>query len=166
MAGPFDTLTEVAEAIRDKPHLSHRFPLPQKGKARPIDNLKDSGINSAFGSHDKLVLHDCDTLAAVVRLVEKVLHFKHVPVALRSGSVVQFEVHDAWKTAGPWAGKTADLKAAYKQFCLHPSQFWAAVVCASNPVEQKTALMPQFTLPLVQLAQCCILTASLGCCGM
>ena len=48
---------------------------------------------------------------------------------------------------GPWVGKTADLKSAYKQFCLHPSQFWAAVICAFDPVEQRTALMPQFTLP-------------------
>ena len=53
LAGPFSTVDEVSNAIGEVPHLCHRFPLMQKGKIRPIDNLKDSGVNAAYGNHDK-----------------------------------------------------------------------------------------------------------------
>jgi hypothetical protein len=121
--------------------------LTQKGKIRPIDNLKESGVNAAYGSHDKLVLHDVDSLAAVVRLVEKLLHFGKAEVNLRSGTNTQIVVHKSWLDKGPWVGKTADLKSAYKQFCIAPSQLWSAVICTYSPETKCAALFTQYTLP-------------------
>ncbi len=90
----------------------------------------ESGENALYGSHDKLVLHDVDLLAAVVRLVEKLRLVDKANVNFRSGTSTQIVVYKSWLDNGPWVGNTADLKSAFKQFCISPSQRWSADICA------------------------------------
>jgi hypothetical protein len=73
LRGPFDSLEEVALLLGETPHVSRRFPLIQGPKVRGIDDLTESGVNSTFGTSNKLWLMDIDSIAATIRLLEDIL---------------------------------------------------------------------------------------------
>ena len=88
LIGPLDDLPQLAKEISSVPHLSRRFPLVQASKIRAIDDMKESGVNTAFGCQDKLWLMDADTTGAMVRLAEDVLSGKVTEVYLPNGTKV------------------------------------------------------------------------------
>ena len=73
LRGPFDSIDEVSQILGETPHVSRRFPLVQGPKVRGIDDLTESGVNSTFGTSNKLWLMDIDSIAATIRLLEDVI---------------------------------------------------------------------------------------------
>ena len=66
LQGPFSSELEVKEFLGvDEFLCSRRFAIMQGGKPRIIDDLKESLVNSAFTSLDKLSLHDIDFLTSL-----------------------------------------------------------------------------------------------------
>ena len=98
--------------------IAHRFGLRQNEKVRVIDNFKQCGLNDACGLPEKFTLHGVDFIAAsLIRAL--VLNQKSNPVALK--------------------GKTFDLKAAYKQYPIHPTdrQHLRIAICDPNTCQAK-----------------------------
>jgi hypothetical protein len=115
-----------------------------------IDDFKESAVNSACGMHDKIDLHDADMIACLIRLLEQMVgsEGKQLRFTLRDGSVRKCVVRKEWlKPGSVWKGKTFDLKAAYKQLFVHPSDWWAANVVVYNPEISAPCIFAERTLP-------------------
>ena len=98
--------------------IAHRFGLRQNEKVRVLDNFKQCGLNDACGLPEKFTLHGVDFIAAsLIRAL--VLNQKSNTVALK--------------------GKTFDLKAAYKQYPIHPTdrQHLRIAICDPNTCQAK-----------------------------
>ena len=98
--------------------IAHRFGLRQNEKVRVIDNFKQCGLNDACGLPEKFTLHGVDFIAAsLIRAL--VLNQKSNMVALK--------------------GKTFDLKAAYKQYPIHPTdrQHLRIAICDPSACQAK-----------------------------
>ena len=143
----FYNLEDTAHYLGSNPHLSRRFPLKQKDKVRAIDDLLESMVNSAWGSHEKLNLLDADSLAALVRLIEKVYKHGGAEIVLRSGEVITITLHKSWKACNSWRGRNVDLKAAYKQLGVSQRTQWASVICVFDTDSRRPCILPQATLP-------------------
>ena len=103
----FDTtLTELQQGWLDGPFLapdvpstsviSPRFYVLQSDKCRPIDDFTFNLLNSAVGSANKVVLHDTDFIAA---LLKRCCSYNKVP----------------------WRGRAFDLQDAYRQLAIAPA---------------------------------------------
>jgi hypothetical protein len=149
LLGPFYDLLPVSAMVGygPGPHLSRRFPLKQATKIRAIDDLKESGVNTAFGCFDKIDFLDGDSLASVVRLVERCLKDSKVDVVLRTKEIRTILVHPGWLKTTKWQGKTFDLSAAYKQLAVNPEQLWSSIVAVWDTDNKAVAILPQVTLP-------------------
>ena len=152
LKGPFGNLKDLESELGSVPHISRRFPLAQKaGKIRCIDDFKESGVNNAYGNHDKLWLMDVDSISAVVNTLEKLLTKKTDEVILESGDIIKIVIHSGWKVGSkeqpPWMGKTYDLKQAYKQLCVKPCDRWAACIVCFDAETQSPQAFLQTTLP-------------------
>jgi len=132
LRGPFDSVYEVAQILGETPHVSRRFPLVQGPKVRGIDDLTESGVNSTFGTSNKLWLMDIDSIAATIRLLEDIIVKGTRQITLRSGVVKPFKVHPSWLQV-PWQGKVTDLSQAYKQLFVSLKDRWAAVISVFDP---------------------------------
>lgn len=147
LLGKFYNLQDVEGVVQGYPHISRRFPLNQGAKVRPIDDFLESNVNTAWGSHERLVLLDADSLAAMVRAIEKVFLQGGHEFTLRSGEICRCTLHPSWQAAGAWQGRTIDLKSAYKQLFVHPSQLWATVISVYDPIRKQPCILPEGTLP-------------------
>ena len=150
LLGPVYTESDLSGLVDGFPHVSRRFPLRQTNKIRPIDDLSESSVNEAFGSHDKIQVHDSDTMCALVRLLERILHDGIASVPLRNGEVLPIHVYKTWlsdPSSKSWKGKNFDLSKAYKQLAVHPSQWWASAISTFDPHQQCPAEFCQVTLP-------------------
>jgi hypothetical protein len=127
-----DSADEVAQILGETPHVSRRFPLVQGPKVRGIDDLTESGVNSTFGTSNKLWLMDIDSIAATIRLLEDIIVKGIRHITLRSGVIKSFRVHPSWLQV-PWQGKVTDLSQAYKQLFVSLKDRWAAVISALDP---------------------------------
>ena len=108
LRGPFYSVDEVAQIFGEIPHVSRRSPLVQDPKIRGIDDLTESGVNSTFGTSNKLWLMDIDSIAATNRLLEDIIVKGMSHITLRSGVIKSFRVHPSWLKVS-WQGKVADL---------------------------------------------------------
>ena len=149
LTGPFSDLGEVTKLLDGQPpHLTRRFPLEQTTKIRSIDDYLESGINSVFGSHDKLVLFDTDTIASTIRLIERLITGETSEVVLSSKQILKVEVHNEWKgQLDRWSGKTKDLSQAYKQLGISKEARWSSCILVWNPNRKEPAIFLQSTLP-------------------
>ena len=114
-----------------------RFAVEQRDKLRPIDDLAENGVNSAFAACDKLTLRALDELVwSAAFLMRSVMQRGEVRVKLSSGEEIVGPLNDFWK-ADPERSrpllKTVDLKAAYKQLGVHPDHQAACVVTIKDP---------------------------------
>ena len=130
---------------------SRRFPLVQKGKLRPIDDLSESCINALYGVSEKLALHTLDEVVwCAMALAKAVLHSGVVDFTLADGTRLRGELHDFWRKAPVRARvqiKTVDLKAAYKQLPLRPDDRKFCTVCLQRPRSQEAAGFISHVLP-------------------
>ena len=115
---------------------SRRFGLRQGEKTRLIDNGRESELNSALTTHEKLELQDVDDLVCVVDCSMKCVSSSgDVRLVLQSGDVLSGKVHPKW---GPpkdirWLGRTLDLKAAYKQVATDFNDRRSSNIVVYNP---------------------------------
>ena len=147
LIGPYRSVAEYQKAHGHVPNLSRRFPLQQSDKIRSIDDMLESGSNLAYGCQDKLVLHDADFLAAVLRTIESVFAGSR-SVTDSEGNEHQIQVSKAidLDTFG-WKGKTIDLSEAYKQCATSPDSMWLSAVAVYEPKEGAPHIFAQRTLP-------------------
>ncbi|CAE7203407.1 unnamed protein product [Symbiodinium sp. CCMP2592] len=122
LLGPFDWDSLPQEHV-----VSHRFPLLQSGKLRPIDDYSRSGVNSCVTTLEQPTVDTADVAAAMfVRLCTK--------------------LRDSKKPS--WIkGRAFDLTAAYRQLCVALSSRRFAVIAVYDPHQQKTMLFTQVCLP-------------------
>ena len=116
----FDTtLTELQQGWLDGPFLvpdvpstsviSPRFYVLQSDKCRPIDDFTFNLLNSAVGSANKVVLHDTDFIAA---LLKRCCSYNKVP----------------------WRGRAFDLQDAYRQLAIAPAHRTHSFICVYEPM--------------------------------
>ena len=113
------TLTELQQGWLDGPFLvpdvpstsviSPRFYVLQSDKRRPIDDFTFNLLNSAVGSANKVVLHDTDFIAA---LLKRCCSYKKVP----------------------WRGRAFDLQDAYRQLAIAPAHRTHSFICVYEPM--------------------------------
>ena len=116
----FDTtLAELQQGWLDGPFLapdvpstsiiSPRFYVLQSDKCRPIDDFTFNLLNSAVGSANKVVLHDTDFIAA---LLKRCCSYNKVP----------------------WRGRAFDLQDAYRQLAIAPAHRAHSFICVYEPM--------------------------------
>ena len=135
LVGPFSA-EEVSKALGPKWVHSRRFPVVQGAKIRPVDNFSEFGINSAFGSSEKVVMLGLDHVVGWSRQWSTLADpLGAVSVQDTAGEWHTGELHEAWKHE-QWSsirGRVADLKSAYKQLPRHPADSALSVVAVQKP---------------------------------
>ena len=131
LEGPFTS--EQMDARFGRWISQKRFGLRQGEKVRLIDDCKQSGVNQALCTTEKLDLMDIDRLSELLKviLLSQVANGR-VSLDLSTGKVLEGKVHPLWNqgnTAGlQLAGRLMDLKSAYKQLAVSESSLWASNV--------------------------------------
>ena len=107
-----------------------RFPVVQKDKLRPIDDLRENRVNDTFSSTERATLYALDHLVwASIFLMRFYRSGGHVSFTLSDGTVLDGCVHPEWLAMPPDLRITAmDLKSAYKQLPLSPLDFDKSIV--------------------------------------
>jgi hypothetical protein len=150
LTGPFYNLHDLSLHLNNQePHLSRRFPLVQGDKIRSIDDLCESNVNAAFASCEKIWLMDTDYIVNGISTVERTLNNDLPSIFDSSGNAVVVNLHHFWSTSKDvgWKGRTIDLKAAYKQLHVCPTNRWASCIAVFDPEKQLPAMFVQNTLP-------------------
>ena len=126
-------------------------PVEQRQKLRPIDDLAENGVNSAFAPCDKLTLRAVDEIVwTACFLMRTLIGRKEVHVQLSSGGVLAGPLHSFWtgdKARARPLVKTVDLKAAYKQLPLSPLDHRLCVVSVRRPLDRQVVGYVSKTLP-------------------
>ena len=112
-----------------------RFCVEQKGKLRPIDDFRENQLNSAFSSPERITLQAMDHLIWSMNVL---CHYFRtagaVDFVLSTGDRLSGEVHRDWANRkAAIKVSSLDLKSAYKQMPLHPSDYDKTVVCLKDP---------------------------------
>ena len=133
LKGPYSE-DEVTQMVGSTQWLAtRRFPLEQKDKTRLIDDALASGLNSAYGTSNKLTLFDVDTLVALALQIAKALSGSQKQLQLLDGADVKVDLSGAWKRPLKLLGRTLDLQAAYKQIGPFMDDLWNRIVMVYNP---------------------------------
>ena len=126
-----------------------RFAVWQ-GKYRPIDDFSECRVNACFGCFEKVTLKALDELVWTCALVFRVAQAKgSVRLELGSGEVLEGPLHKVWHDPSrvrPHT-KTYDLRSAYKQLAIHPSERRKAVLLLKCPSTRKVSGFVCNTLP-------------------
>ena len=149
LSGPYASEKEVSDALQtDNWICTRRFPLRQSNKIRLIDDGLESGLNSAYSSYNKLQLMDMDSVVAMVHLILQSIHGKgRFCLRLSTGRLLEGMVHRDWRQQPSMLGRTLDLKSAYKQLAVDPTQNLVRALVAYNPAEQAPSFFILNALP-------------------
>ena len=153
LRGPFEDEAAVKAFLQvDEFCASRRFLIvqgsPDNPKHRPIDDLKESGVNSAYHSLEKLVLHDVDYFVALCNFVGRALTAGGmVEIRLRTGQLLKAPVHPDFKGKISWVGRCLDLEKAYKQVPISEASLPFSVLMAKRPTDQKVVYFVMQSLP-------------------
>ena len=152
LEGPY-SVSEV-DAMFDRWLPVRRFSVFQKGKVRPIDDMKENRLNQSFSSGEKIDLHALDHTVWCLQIITKFcIHGGNLDFCLSDGSRLRAAVHAAWKGLDPKLVTTAfDLESAYKQLALHPTEYDCTVVVLRDPKTQRPACFLMRTLPFGSVA--------------
>ena len=115
--------------------VSRRFGITQGDKTRPIDDMSDSLVNSAFAASYRLDLPGIDGVAVMARtLLEATTDHGRVQLRLSTGRLLEGNLHSSLsiKEARTLVGRTLDLEAAYKQLVAAPQSMWAGVLAIED----------------------------------
>ena len=135
MHGPYSE-GQINEMVGSSNWLAtRRFPLEQKDKVRLIDDALASGLNSAYGTSNKLTLFDIDTLAALTLQVSKALQQRSGELVSVEGNRFQLRVSEQWKQPLRILGRTLDLQSAYKQLGPAMEDIWNRIIMVYDPVQ-------------------------------
>jgi hypothetical protein len=143
LVGPLYDTDQVTSLVGSPNWIpTRRFPLQQKNKVRVIDDCKESGINDALKTHEKLNLMDSDALATLLMHVSMAMADKQCSLDLSCGSSLSGRIHDDWYKPAEgiiWHGRALDLAHAYKQLGCSQGTMWASVVQTVDPTQGKIA---------------------------
>ena len=120
--GPF-TLEQAPEGAI----FSKRFAIQQGKKVRPIDDLSQSFLNACFGSEGKIELRDTETITAAILLFMR-------------------------RCDADLAGKTIDLKSAYRQLPLSTEALSMSFIAVKQPQTGEVMLFRLLCLPFGAVA--------------
>ena len=128
-----------------------RFGVWQRSKLRAIDDFSESGVNASFAYLEKIQLRALDEIIWVAAcFIKYVIHHEHFSFDV-GGETMSGKVHSWWKdleTRKPFLQvKTVDLKSAYKQFAIHPSDRRLSVLALKKPETGEVAGFVSRTLP-------------------
>lgn len=133
LKGPFAE-PEIDSMVGSSDWLAtRRFPLEQREKNRLIDDALASGLNSAFGTSNKLTLYDVDTLVSMLVLVTRALQHPRTPLLTSNGGELPLQVSSAWERPHEVLGRTMDLQSAYKQLGPFMGDLWNRVIMVFDP---------------------------------
>ena len=128
-----------------------RFGVWQRNKLRAIDDFSESGVNASFAYLEKIQLRALDEIIWVAAcFVKYVIHHEHFSFDI-DGEKMSGKVHSWWKSLDTNKSflqvKTVDLKSAYKQFAIHPSDRRLSVLALRKPDTGEVAGFVSRTLP-------------------
>ena len=148
LKGPF-TPTEVDRRFDGRWLPVRRFPVVQKGKLRPIDDLRENRVNDAFSSTERATLYALDHLVwASIFLMRLYKCGGPFSFTLSDGTVLEGCVHPEWTVNVTDLRITAmDLKSAYKQLPLSPLDFDKSVVSLWSAEERDVRCFECHVLP-------------------
>ena len=148
LQGPYAP-DDIAGLVGDQWLPVRRFAVEQKGKVRPIDNLKESMLNQTFGSFEKIELRAMEHVLWCLVVLSKCLKVGgEVVFSLSNGSELRGYVHRDWMDRPPEVKATCiDLKSAYKQLALHPDEYRRTVVSLWNVDAIRPSCFLMRTLP-------------------
>ena len=115
------------EDLGDHDVVSHRFPLIQGSKLRPIDDYSRSGVNACVTTLEQPTVDSVDVAACM---------FRNLCTGLAKN-----------KRCSKLKGRSFDLTAAYRQLCVSMASRGFAVLAVYNPHTKKTMLFTQVCLP-------------------
>ena len=148
LSGPYEE-QQLSEVLGPLFVTSRRFGIRQADKVRPIDDMTDSLVNSAFSQQYKLDLPGIDGVALSARtILEAVSKEGVVCLKLSDGSRLKGLLHPSLKNgeARRIIGRTLDLEAAYKQMLVSEKSLWASVLSVDDP-DGKQKLFISHVLP-------------------
>lgn len=134
---------------------SRRFGVKQGSKVRPVDDFSEFLINEAVSVTEKIDLGGLDELVATAReWAAAVSDDRRIEVRADSGEVLSGILHPEWSVADArrLRGRTLDLKAAYKQLAVRPSQASFAVLSVWDPGARTHRLFVSRALPFGAVA--------------
>ena len=148
LQGPYAP-DDIAGLVGDQWLPVRRFAVEQKGKVRPIDNLKESMLNQTFGSFEKIELRAMEHVLWCLVVMSKCLKVGgEIVFTLSDGSELRGHVHRDWMERPPEVKATCiDLKSAYKQLALHSDEYRRTVVSLWNVDANKPSCFLMRTLP-------------------
>ena len=129
---------------------SRRFGVVQGGKVRNIDDLSEFSVNQCYGTSEKLDLGGVDEVVSLAVAWAKILcqPGDDVVVRLSTGEVLQGQKCEEFRKPGvKLRGRCLDLKAAYKQLALRPSDRPNAVLAVFDPDADKIKYFVSYVLP-------------------
>jgi len=107
--------------------VSRRFPLPQSGKVRPIDDLSPSQVNATVSTYEQATVDGPDVICSLAVYLMKCLSANG-----RSTKLV---------------GRSLDLASAYRQLAISDESLPHSYLSVFDPVESRAALFQQIALP-------------------
>ena len=128
-----------------------RFAVWQSSKWRPIDDFTENAVNSTYTVCERIQLRAMDetiwVASVLMRFARDKGYFKY---PLEDGSYISGSVHESWcgshKHDRPLV-KTMDLKSAYKQWAIAPSDISKAILVLKNPNDDNVYGFECLTLP-------------------
>ena len=111
--------------------LGRRFAVRQGQKIRPIDDMSVSLINSTLGTDEKIVVQPA---ASTISLAQ---HIQTRCLSAKRGA----------SQPGALKGRTFDLKSAFKQLGIEPSDLPFAKVLVWDPVSRRPVVLALQALP-------------------
>ena len=147
LSGPFGSLDDLYHHVGKETVLSRRFPLRQGEKIRAIDDYSESGVNLAAGCSEKVVLHDADMVASLIRVFQGIGSGVITELTKSTGEGKSLSVHRDWKSGVELWGCTLDLSHAYKQLAVTPESWWTTGGAVLDTDTMKPAIFLQKTLP-------------------
>ena len=107
--------------------ISHRFPLKQGAKVRPIDDYSRSGVNAAVTTLEQPTVDTSDVAAAMYSRLANNLRRHGRPAHI--------------------LGRSYDLTSAYRQLCVSRKSSKFANIAVYCPDENRTFVFKQLCLP-------------------
>ena len=139
LEGPLE-VSQVNERVGPSWTPSRRFGIVQGSKVRNIDDLSEFSINQRYGPGEKLDLGGVDEVVSLTAAWMKVGggDQDQVRVQLSSGLVLEGEKAPEFRgVLLKLQGRCLDLKSAYKQLALSPSDRSNAVIAVLDPKSRR-----------------------------
>ena len=153
LSGPFDP-QQISEHQKGTWLPVRRFGIWQKGKYRPIDDMKENHLNDCFSSCDKIDLHAMDNILwSLCICIKFCIHNERMQFKLKDGTMLRGEVHHSWRSqTASYKITSFDLASAYKQLPLHPREYDCTVVSLKDPAAGAVRCFYMRTLPFGSVA--------------